>query len=537
MADDSRRVYSYHESIGEKNTTLLVPVEPGCNYEVTVTFTGRAEDEGKEKVRPVRIYYEDVDGDQCYANIQPAYEAQGVDDRSALLYETCKVGVTETRTFTVAAIDDSMQLIFVGDAELLDVVVVQEEKKEPGEKRTIFVIGDSLVQTYNSKNYPMTGWGQRLNEFFTEDIIVSNHALGGRSTMNFIKQGRLNAVLTQVRPGDYVFVTFGHNDAGSVAGRGCTVEKYQKYLEDWYIEGVRQRGGIPVMVTLGNQNIFAAKDGKIMQSFPAYVEAMKKAAENKDCQLIDLNQKSRDRFQIIHDELGTIAMTDLVFHGFRPGIYETNINGSADSTHFQTYGAWVLASLVAEGVKENNLEGLAQYYVPPTVYSTKPEAVKKLKINKKDFDENYTHMDWTASENAEYYVIERAVLSNDGTLSPFELFGYSPVNMFADNSREADASYCYRVFAVNNAGRSEESEWLSVGDNAVKIEEALRPSPTPEPTIKVEDKQETDSAVVDDIAVDGSQTKNRAQVAIFVALFAGAYFFTDYLRKKNRKIK
>lgn len=488
-----RTVYEFHEKIGEKNTTLDVPVIPGINYLVYVSFTGREEDIGKEKLKPVRIYYEDVDSDQCYPNIHDAYIASGVDDRSALLYEIPTFGVIEEREFTVAAVDDTLRLLFVGDAELIEVIVTPEEPKEAGEKRTIFVIGDSLVQTYNSSDYPMNGWGQRLNECFTDDIVVSNHAIGGRSTMNFIKQGRLNRVLTQVRPGDYVFVTFGHNDAGSVPGRGCTVEKYSNYLENMYIKGVRQRGGIPVMVTLGNQNSFNKNDGLIMQSFPAYVNAMKEVAAKTDCLLIDLNEKSRKAFQKIYDELGLMGMQDLVFHSFRAGIYENAINGAGDGTHFQTYGAKLLASLVAEGVYEQKLDGLYEYYIPPVVYDEVPGNIGKIELNTKDFDEKYTHMEWLPADNTDYYLIERAEMAEDGTVTDFELLGYSPLCRFGDAKREEGKTYCYRVFGVNNKGRSESaSELLAVGEKADEfIEKLTSPVITPEITEIPEQVPET----------------------------------------------
>ncbi len=527
-----RTVYTYNENIGEKNTTLDVPVVPGINYTVSVTFTGRPEDEGKDSVKPVRIYYEDVDADQCYANIQKAYEAQGVDDRSALLYEIPTIGVTDERTFTVAAIDDSLRLIFVGDAKLLQVVVTPEEPKTAGEKRTIFVIGDSLVQTYNASSYPMNGWGQRLAEFFTDDINVSNHALGGRSTMNFIKQGRLNQVLINVRPGDYVFVTFGHNDAGSVAGRACTVDKYQNYLEKWYIEGVRQRGGIPVMVTLGNQNIFGRTDGIIIPSFPAYVAAMKQAAENTNCALIDLNAKSQARFQKIHDELGTVGMSDLVFHAFKPGIYENALTGASDGTHFQTYGAWVLASLVAEGVNEQKLEGLYEYYVGPKVYDKVPQRVSNFKIDIEKFEEKYTHMDWSASENAEYYVIERAMLLEDGSFVDFELLGYSPVTSYSDPERPEGATCAYKVYAVNNCGKSGESKDLPVyGEKKVELVKMLIKDdlPTPKPAIDLE-------TMVNENDVDSKDGKANPTViiaAVSIIVLVGAAGTLLILKKKK----
>ncbi len=462
-------VYEYDRVI-EKNITTDIPVIPGVNYDIKIFFTGI---EGMENGKPVRIYYEDVQFDQCVPNVQEPYKADGVDDRSGLLYEIVKAGVTEERDFSVAATDDKLTVIVVGDAKLLKIVVTPQEAKKAGKKRTIYVIGDSLVANYNSSQYPMTGWGQMLHEFFTDDINVTNRAIGGRSTLNFMNQGRLNDVLLNVRPGDYVLVTFGHNDGGSVAGRACTTSAYKRYLEDLYIEGVRQRGGIPVMVTLGNQNIF--RNGEIAQSFPDYVKAMREAASEKDCLLIDLNEKSKAYFQEMHDTYGWGFLSDMVFNAFRAGIYDNALTGAADSTHFQKYGATKLAEFVAEGIAEQQFEGLYEYYKAPVVYDKIPGKVGGLKLDLKKYNESYTHMAWKEVKNADHYVIERASMDNAGFVTDFEVLGYSPVAMFADPDRESGKAYMYRVFAVNNCGRSAEaSEYAFIGADGVKEDEFRR---------------------------------------------------------------
>ena len=49
--------------------------------------------------------------------------------------------------------------------------------------------------------------------YFNDNVKFVNRALGGRSTGNYLRQGRLNQVLCEVVPGDYVLIEFGHNDA------------------------------------------------------------------------------------------------------------------------------------------------------------------------------------------------------------------------------------------------------------------------------------------------------------------------------------
>lgn len=78
---------------------------------------------------------------------------------------------------------------------------------------TIFMIGDSTMANRNvQKGNLERGWGQMLSNFFTDDILVENHAASGRSTRSFINEGRWQTVLERIKEGDYVIIQFGHND-------------------------------------------------------------------------------------------------------------------------------------------------------------------------------------------------------------------------------------------------------------------------------------------------------------------------------------
>src|SRR3712207_3861333 len=84
------------------------------------------------------------------------------------------------------------------------------------QKPVLYIIGDSTVRNGDGtgKNNQM-GWGSVIHPFFdTTKISIRNYALGGRSSRTFITEGHWEKVLKQIKPGDYIIMQFGHNDAG-----------------------------------------------------------------------------------------------------------------------------------------------------------------------------------------------------------------------------------------------------------------------------------------------------------------------------------
>ena len=102
------------------------------------------------------------------------------------------------------------------------------------ETPTIYLAGDSTVQTYTDAQY-IAGWGQYLGWFLDDDITVVNAARGGRSSRSFINEDRLfkyegdptkkysfsenggKSIEETIKEGDYLFIQFGHNDDASKA--------------------------------------------------------------------------------------------------------------------------------------------------------------------------------------------------------------------------------------------------------------------------------------------------------------------------------
>jgi len=124
------------------------------------------------------------------------------------------------------------------------------------------------------------GWGKYLGNYVT--IPVYNHAKSGRSSRSFIREGRWDALIKDVKAGDFVFIEFGHNDGGgptnekergSVVGEGdetVTVtlssgETEVVHTFSWYLRQmanqVLAKKAHPVLLTQTPRKIF--NNGKI----------------------------------------------------------------------------------------------------------------------------------------------------------------------------------------------------------------------------------------------------------------------------------
>ena len=78
----------------------------------------------------------------------------------------------------------------------------------------IYMAGDSTMCNYNpAKQYPQQGWGQALALFMKDPSRLHNKAVGGRSAKSFMAEGRWQSIVDALKPGDWVIIAFGHNDA------------------------------------------------------------------------------------------------------------------------------------------------------------------------------------------------------------------------------------------------------------------------------------------------------------------------------------
>lgn len=189
---------------------------------------------------------------------------------------------------------------------------------------TVFILGDSTV--CDQPVEPWDSWGQMLPVFFKPDIAIANHAESGETVADSLSRNRFVKVFSLMKPGDYLFIQFGHNDMKN-KNRGA-LEQYQTDLKKVIAE-TRAKGGMPVLVTSMER-----KAGVEHATLAGYPNAVREVAEDEHCPLIDLNQMSL----VFYQALGTNL--DKAF---------------VDGTHHNNYGSYELAKCVVEGIRHDRL--------------------------------------------------------------------------------------------------------------------------------------------------------------------------------------
>lgn len=399
-----------------------------------------------------KFKWDAVDGADTYA----VYEVTNDDSGNEVLsyikqVETNEVNIynlTENTDYTFCVVAKNMAGDSASSEYISRLADINEDKDF-----IIYTIGDSLVQSYSDDYLPQTGWGQVISEYFTDNVGFVNKAIGGRSTGNFLRQGRLDEVLEMLNEGDYVFIEFGHNDATvNNEDRYVSVEDYKINLAEYYIAPIREKGAIPVLVTICNRNDYDAS-GNFNVSFSEYVTAMREVAEETDCALIDLNALTVSYFTELSKSEYVGVTDDIIFNHAIAGAYTGQYaEGVSDNTHLGTYGAKVVAGMVAKAASELGYENLASNYVAPNV-TTAPEAVTN--ITSKTYTDDNCRIGFDAAEGADYYIVEVANAENGEATSDYELAGYTVATLFSYSDAVSGNDYVFRVTAVNAAGKSE----------------------------------------------------------------------------------
>src|ERR1041384_3953922 len=138
-----------------------------------------------------------------------------------------------------------MKLAFASCALLLFAASVLGQ-----EPITIYLAGDSTMAQKLPEKRPETGWGEALQQFFDErKVRIENHAQNGRSTRTFISENRWQAIVDKLKPGDYVFIQFGHNDESKEkTDRYTSPEDFRQNLLR-FVADVRAKQATPVLLT------------------------------------------------------------------------------------------------------------------------------------------------------------------------------------------------------------------------------------------------------------------------------------------------
>ena len=236
---------------------------------------------------------------------------------------------------------------------------------------TIFMIGDSTMANKDiSKGKKERGWGMALQCFFDDNIVIDNHAVNGRSSLSFINEGRWDAVLKKMKPGDYVIIQFGHNDEKPKADRHTDPGSTFDYNLAKFVRETREHGGTPILMNCVVRRNFAkvapkndddealrnhtfadapklVESDSLVDTHGLYRVAPRDVAKRMNVHFVDANKITHD----LEQGLGKEASKKLHMW-FLPGEEPSVPAGKQDNTHYNIYGAHVVAGLLADALCE-----------------------------------------------------------------------------------------------------------------------------------------------------------------------------------------
>jgi rhamnogalacturonan acetylesterase len=248
---------------------------------------------------------------------------------------------------------------------LVFTVAGQNQTKTELENRrplpTIYIIGDSTV---NNSGEGMQGWGNVIDQLFDKTRIhIVNRARGGRSSRTFLTEGLWAQVLSEIKPGDFVLMQFGHNDGGPIdkekyrgslkgigeevqeitvqaTGKKETVHTFGWYMRK-YVADAKAKGAVPIALSPVPRNIW--KDGKVERASGDYGLWAKEIASG-GAFFVDLNEITAKRYEKEGPEkVGAEYFT------------------TKDHTHTSPAGAKLNADSVIEGLRNLKKSPLKKY--------------------------------------------------------------------------------------------------------------------------------------------------------------------------------
>lgn len=214
----------------------------------------------------------------------------------------------------------------------------------------VWAIGDSTASNVNHR-----GWADPFGDYFDQTKAHTvNRARAGRSSRTFVTEGLWEKVRAELKPGDYVFIQFGHNDSsapdkdrarGSLPGLGEeskeftlpngsqeTVYTFGHYMRRMIGEA-KAVGALPVVLSPTVRNIW--QEGKVERADGQFTKWSAEVAKAEGVPFLDVTSAIADQY----DKLGEVKVK-----AWFP----------EDHTHTSPEGADFTASLVVACLKGIN---------------------------------------------------------------------------------------------------------------------------------------------------------------------------------------
>lgn len=229
---------------------------------------------------------------------------------------------------------------------------------------TIFMIGDSTMANKDIKKGQERGWGMALQGFFTENIVVDNHALNGRSSRSFILEGHWQKVYDAMKPGDYLVIQFGHNDEKGKIGDKRHTDPGLTFDDNYrmFVKAAKEKGATPIVMNcVVRRNFYSNSDQKIDDEALRDMKAAGKEVVNSDT-LIETHVTKDGNYVTAPQHVALMERVPYVDAnsitkklenslGVEKSrqLHMISVNGK-DNTHYTVYGAHVVAGLLVDAM-------------------------------------------------------------------------------------------------------------------------------------------------------------------------------------------
>lgn len=238
----------------------------------------------------------------------------------------------------------------------------------------LFLIGGSTMATFPATR-PVVGWGQKLPLFFQDSGIVQNRAKSGRSSKSFIDQGLWDAVIAEIKVGDFLIVCFGTNDSANDPARRTEPRGDFKRNLERFIRETRARGATPLLATSVARRNWD-EQGRFVEPPSEWVEVTREVAAAAKVPLLEMRRRTVE----LETRLGREGSIALHLY-LPPGRYDAYPKGARDDTHYNDYGATCVAEVAARELQRLKLP-IARWLraasewpvVPPPVATNAPAA-------------------------------------------------------------------------------------------------------------------------------------------------------------------
>ena len=215
----------------------------------------------------------------------------------------------------------------------------------PAKKKIkLFIAGDSTASIKEVKAYPENGWGMPFVYFWDSTVTVINKAKNGRSTSSFQTEGLWQQIMNEAGEGDYVFIQFGHNDEVPTKKTATTPEQFRNNLKK-FVKETREKKAIPVLLTSMARRKFDST-GKIVGTHDEYMKITRAIATEEKVVLLDMDVITQQLYQQFGPENSA-----LLFLQLKPGEHPNHPKGKDDNTHFNEFGARLVAQLVLKEIR------------------------------------------------------------------------------------------------------------------------------------------------------------------------------------------